>query len=132
MAAVSPWQLSQTQVVRSFVVVLISFSPFVLDTEKDRNRRYPEGVRGVALRCRRSTAAAMSSGDRRRPMGVTTFVLIPGAGGQAWYWHRVVAELERRGHDAVAVDLPSGDDSAGLAAYTDAVVAAIDGRTPVD
>jgi pimeloyl-ACP methyl ester carboxylesterase len=31
----------------------------------------------------------------------------------------------------VAVDLPPGDDSAGLAAYTDAVVAAIDGRTPV-
>jgi len=79
----------------------------------------------------RSEAAAMSSGDDRRRRAVTTFVLIPGAGGQAWYWHRVVAELERRGHHAVAVDLPSGDDSAGLAAYTDAVVAAIDGRTPV-
>ena len=61
----------------------------------------------------------------------TTFVLIPGAGGQAWYWHRLVAELERRGQDAVAVDLPAGDESAGLAAYADAVVAAIGNRTRV-
>ena len=30
-----------------------------------------------------------------------TFVLIPGAGGEAWFWHRLVAELERRGHAAV-------------------------------
>jgi alpha-beta hydrolase superfamily lysophospholipase len=62
---------------------------------------------------------------------VTTFVLIPGAGGQALYWHRLVAELERRGHEAVAADLPTDDDSAGLAAYADAVVAAIGGRSPV-
>ena len=33
-------------------------------------------------------------------------------------------ELARRGADAVAVDLPADDDSAGLAAYADAVVAA--------
>ncbi|HWU47711.1 MAG TPA: alpha/beta fold hydrolase [Humibacter sp.] len=52
-----------------------------------------------------------------------TFVLIPGAGGTAWYWHRVQAELAARGHDAVAVELPAGraDD---LAAYADAVVEA--------
>ena len=50
---------------------------------------------------------------------VTTFVLVPGAGGSAWYWHRLVAELEGRGHDAVAVDLPAEDDSVGLAAYAD-------------
>lgn len=55
-----------------------------------------------------------------------TFVLIPGAGGQAWYWHRVVPELERRGVRAVAVDLPGADDAAGLDAYVDAVLAAID------
>jgi pimeloyl-ACP methyl ester carboxylesterase len=53
-----------------------------------------------------------------------TFVLIPGAGGEAWFWHRLVAELERRGHAAVPVDLPAGDDSAGWAEYADAVVAA--------
>jgi pimeloyl-ACP methyl ester carboxylesterase len=57
--------------------------------------------------------------------GMTSFVLVPGAGGRGWYWHRVVAELTRRGCAAVAVDLPAADDSAGLAAYTDAVVAAL-------
>jgi pimeloyl-ACP methyl ester carboxylesterase len=61
----------------------------------------------------------------------STFVLVPGAGGAAWYWHRVVAELERRGRSAVAVDLPAGDESAGLAEYTDAVVEAIGGRSPI-
>jgi pimeloyl-ACP methyl ester carboxylesterase len=63
--------------------------------------------------------------------GMTTFVLVPGAGGQAWYWHRLVAELERRGHVAVAVDLPAGDETAGLAAYADAVVAAAGPRSPL-
>ena len=62
---------------------------------------------------------------------MTIFVLVPGAGGQAWYWHRLVPELQRRGHTAVAVDLPADDESAGLDAYTDAVVAAVDGRAPV-
>jgi hypothetical protein len=61
----------------------------------------------------------------------TTFVLIPGAGGQAFYWHRLVPELQHRGYDAVAVDLPAGDETAGLHAYADAVVTAIDGRSPV-
>jgi pimeloyl-ACP methyl ester carboxylesterase len=56
-----------------------------------------------------------------------TFVLIPGAGGDAWYWHRLVAELERRDREAVAVDLPAGDDAAGWAEYADAVVAAARG-----
>jgi pimeloyl-ACP methyl ester carboxylesterase len=62
---------------------------------------------------------------------MTTFLLVPGAGGQAWYWHRLVPELERRGHDAVAVDLPAGDETAGLAAYADAVVAAAGHRSPL-
>ena len=56
---------------------------------------------------------------------MSVFVLIPGAGGVAWYWHRVVPELQARGHEAVAVDLPGADESAGLPEYTDAVVAAI-------
>jgi pimeloyl-ACP methyl ester carboxylesterase len=56
-----------------------------------------------------------------------TYVLIPGAGGSAWYWHRLVAELEQRGRTAVAVDLPADDDSAGWAEYADAVVAAAGG-----
>lgn len=55
---------------------------------------------------------------------MTTYILIPGAGGAAWYWHRVVPELRRRGHQAIAVDLPAGDDKAGLQEYADLVVEA--------
>jgi len=58
-------------------------------------------------------------------VAMTTYVLIPGAGGAAWYWHRLVPELQQRGHDVVAVSLPAGDDSAGLAEYADAVIDAI-------
>jgi pimeloyl-ACP methyl ester carboxylesterase len=54
----------------------------------------------------------------------TAFVLIPGAGGEAWVWHRLVPELRARGHDAVAVDLPAGDDSAGLETYAETVLGA--------
>ena len=63
--------------------------------------------------------------------GQPTYVLIPGAGGSAFYWHRVVEEMGRRGVPAVAVNLPAGDESAGLAEYADAVVAAIGDRRPV-
>lgn len=56
---------------------------------------------------------------------MTTFALIPGAGGQAWYWHRVVPRLSFRGHDAVAVDLPARDEAAGLEAYVRAVLRAV-------
>ena len=59
---------------------------------------------------------------------MTTFVLVPGAGGQAWYWHRVVPELQARGHEAIAVDLPAADDGARFTEYADAVVAAIGDR----
>jgi len=62
---------------------------------------------------------------------LSTFVLIPGAGGAAWYWHRVAGELRARGHEAIAVDLPGADESAGLPQYADAVVAAIAGRRDV-
>lgn len=60
-----------------------------------------------------------------------TIVLIPGAGGAGWYWHLVVPELEARGHDVVAVDLPTADSSAGLAAYADAVVEAVGDRNDI-
>ena len=53
---------------------------------------------------------------------MTTFVLIPGAGGSASYWHRLVPELQPLGHRALAVDLPAADPEAGLADYADAVV----------
>ena len=66
-----------------------------------------------------------------RPNSMTAFVLIPGAGGADWLWHRLAPELVARGHDAVTVDLPADDDSAGLAQYADAVLAAIGDRTDV-
>src|SRR5262249_15019957 len=43
-------------------------------------------------------------------------------------WHRVIPQLQARGHDVVAPDLPCDDDSAGLSEYADAVVEAIGGR----
>ena len=59
---------------------------------------------------------------------MTTFILIPGAGGAAWYWSRVAPLLTAAGHEAIAVDLPADDPAAGLSAYADLVVDAIDGR----
>jgi pimeloyl-ACP methyl ester carboxylesterase len=60
---------------------------------------------------------------------MTTYVLIHGASSDSWYWHLVVPELQARGHATVTMDLPSDDDSAGLAEYTDTVVDAIGDRT---
>jgi pimeloyl-ACP methyl ester carboxylesterase len=62
---------------------------------------------------------------------MATFVLIPGAGGVAWYWSRVVPLLERAGHRAVAVDLPGDDRSAGLPEYADLTIAAAAGADDV-
>jgi len=53
------------------------------------------------------------------------FILVPGAGGMAWYWSRLAPLLRESGHEAIAVDLPGDDEHAGLAAYTDIVVRAI-------
>lgn len=62
---------------------------------------------------------------------MTTFVLIPGAGGVAWYWHRVAPLLEDARHEAILVDLPGDDESAGLAEYTRLVLDAIGDRDGV-
>jgi pimeloyl-ACP methyl ester carboxylesterase len=62
---------------------------------------------------------------------MASFVLIPGAGGSAWYWHRVVPLLTAAGHDATAVDLPGDDEHAGLEAYTDRVLRSIAKRSDV-
>ena len=59
------------------------------------------------------------------------FVLVPGAGGMAWYWHRVVPLLGSAGHEAIAVDLPGDDRDAGLAAYANIVIHAIAERSDV-
>ncbi|GAA1675595.1 alpha/beta fold hydrolase [Fodinicola feengrottensis] len=59
---------------------------------------------------------------------MATFILIPGAGGAAYYWHLVVPELRELGHQAIAVDLPGADESAGLPEYVDLVVEAAAGQ----
>lgn len=56
---------------------------------------------------------------------MTTYVLIPGGGGDARDWHLVVPLLEAAGHRAVAVDLPSADPDAGLDAYVAAALDAV-------
>jgi hypothetical protein len=65
------------------------------------------------------------------PAGPRTFVLIPGAGGTAWYWHRVVPLLQEAGDEAIAVDLPGDDPAAGLPEYASLVADAIGGRANV-
>jgi len=62
---------------------------------------------------------------------MATFVLLPGAGSDSWYWHLVVPDLEVAGHDVVAVDLPVTDDTAGFPEYADVVVDAIGDRGDV-
>ncbi|GAB2505886.1 alpha/beta fold hydrolase [Nocardia heshunensis] len=58
-------------------------------------------------------------------------MLIPGAGCDAGYWRHVADELRSLGHDAVPVQLPCEDDTAGLREYADTVVEAIGSRRDV-
>jgi pimeloyl-ACP methyl ester carboxylesterase len=62
---------------------------------------------------------------------MASFVLVPGAGGMAWYWHRTVPLIRAAGHEAIAVDLPGDDGRAGLAAYADIVIGAVAERSDV-
>ena len=62
---------------------------------------------------------------------MATFILIPGAGGVAWYWHRVVPLLEAAGHHAIAVDLPGDDEKAGLETYAELVANAAKGHRDI-
>jgi pimeloyl-ACP methyl ester carboxylesterase len=59
---------------------------------------------------------------------MASYVLVPGAGGDEWHWHRLVPALRERGHHAVAVALPAEDDSVGWSEYADVIVDAIDDR----
>ncbi len=60
---------------------------------------------------------------------MATYVLIHGAGSDSWYWHLVVPRLRALGHDVVAPDLPSADESAGFAEYADVVADANGSRS---
>lgn len=63
--------------------------------------------------------------------GAATYVLLPGAGGDSWYWHLVAPRLRAEGHEVLTPDLPAGDDAAGLDVYADTVVEAIGDRAGV-
>ena len=56
---------------------------------------------------------------------MSTFVLIPGAGGHGSYWSQVVIELESRGHRAIAVDISEDDPALGLPEYAEITAAAL-------
>jgi len=58
---------------------------------------------------------------------MATFGLVHGGFHGAWCWDRLVPHLAERGHDAVAMDLPSDDPDATLSDYVDAVVDALSG-----
>ena len=53
---------------------------------------------------------------------MATFVLVHGSWYGAWCWDRLIPELETRGHQAIAMDLPIEDPAAGLAEYAEAVL----------
>lgn len=60
---------------------------------------------------------------------MATYVLVPGADGQGWYWHLVEPELRAHGHTVVTVTLPS-HESAGLDAFADAIAEAVRAAAP--
>jgi pimeloyl-ACP methyl ester carboxylesterase len=62
---------------------------------------------------------------------MASFVLVPGAGGMAWYWHRAVPLIRAAGHEPIAVELPGDDRHTGLAVYADIVIQAIAERSDV-
>src|SRR5262245_7332554 len=66
-----------------------------------------------------------AAGATSNPMVITdalSFVLVPGAGGDAWYWHRLVPLLESSAAAVVAVALPAADESLGWRDYADVIV----------
>src|SRR6478672_4085961 len=87
-------------------------------------------ARSRPLRAKPALDRARALSRTGRTLGTVSLpvVMIPGAGGQAWVWHLVEADLRRRGFDAFAVDLPAADESKGLPAYADAVVRAVGER----
>lgn len=58
---------------------------------------------------------------------MASFVLVHGAWHGAWCWEKVMPHLHRRGHQAVAVDLPGSDPTASFDDYANAVLAAAEG-----
>ena len=60
------------------------------------------------------------------------FLLIPGAGGEAWVWSRVESELIARGHAAASIELPADDESCGIKEYAERALSTVeDGTNPL-
>lgn len=57
-------------------------------------------------------------------------VLVHGSYHGPWCWERLTPELERRGHNVTAVDLPISDPEIGAAGYADALEAQVDWSEP--
>jgi pimeloyl-ACP methyl ester carboxylesterase len=58
---------------------------------------------------------------------MSTFALIHGGAHGGWCWELLIPELEKRGHAAVAPDLPIEDDAAGALENARVVVSALAG-----
>jgi pimeloyl-ACP methyl ester carboxylesterase len=87
--------------------------------------RAPSAPRKARTRAAAKSRAKAAKGTRG------AFVFIPGAGGAAFYWSRVVPLLEKAGYEAIAPDLPADDERAGLSAYAEIVISAIGKRREV-
>lgn len=57
---------------------------------------------------------------------MTTFVLVHGAWHGAWCWEDLTPELDALGMEALAIDLPCSEVSAGVEIYAESVCAGID------
>ncbi|MEJ2889024.1 alpha/beta fold hydrolase [Actinomycetospora aeridis] len=60
---------------------------------------------------------------------MTTWLLLPGAGGAGWYWHLVAERLRARGDVVVAPDLPADDPEAGIPRYVEVALEALGDRS---
>ena len=60
---------------------------------------------------------------------MVTFGLVHGAYHGSWCWEALTPELEKRGHQVLAVDLPSEDPRAGAAEYAAAALKAFAGAS---
>ncbi len=63
-------------------------------------------------------------------MALSTFVLVPGVDGAAWYWHLVAPRLRADGHRVVSVELPVAPGTT-LSDQADAIVVAAGNATEV-
>jgi pimeloyl-ACP methyl ester carboxylesterase len=86
--------------------------------------------RVVALDCvesARRKARGQGYRTESEPVSVSVFALVHGGAHGGWCWELLVPELEKRGHAAVAPDLPIEDDTAGALENARVVVDALEG-----